>query len=106
MARRKTRNALELIARDAGKSRSYRRLLEEERFNVHVARLIYEAREKAGLTQAQLATRVGTTQSAIARLEAADYNGHSLTMLRRIAEALGQRVEIRLVGGPRQAPAA
>jgi hypothetical protein len=38
-----------------------------------------------------------TTQSAIARLEDADYNGHSLTMLRRIAAAMNQRVEVRFV---------
>jgi len=40
---------------------------------------------------------VGTTQSVISRLEAADYTGHSLGMLRRIANALHCRVEVRFV---------
>ena len=59
--------------------------------------MILAARESAGLTQAQLAKRVGTTQSVISRLEDADYEGRSLSMLQRIAEALHQRVEVRLV---------
>jgi len=44
-----------------------------------------------------LARLVGTTASVICRLEDADYEGHSLAMLRRIAEALDKRVEIRFV---------
>jgi ribosome-binding protein aMBF1 (putative translation factor) len=102
MTRRKTRNALELIAKDVGKDRSFWRMVEEESLNIQVARILYEARTQAGLTQAQLAERVGTTQPVIARLEDADYEGHSLTMLRRIAEALGRRVELRLVARGRQ----
>ncbi|NLX21224.1 MAG: transcriptional regulator, partial [Phycisphaerae bacterium] len=39
----------------------------------------------------------GTTPSVISRLEDADYQGHSLSMLRRIAAALNQRVEIRFI---------
>jgi transcriptional regulator with XRE-family HTH domain len=49
----------------------------------------------AGLTQQTLAERVGTTASVISRLKDADYTGHSLATLRRIAAALGRRVEIR-----------
>ena len=40
---------------------------------------------------------VGTTVSVICRLEDADYEGHSLAMLNRIAEALNRRVEIRFI---------
>ena len=92
MARRKTRNALDLIARDVGKDPSFRRRVEEEKLNAQVARLIHDARTAARLTQKQLADLLGTTQPVIARLEDADYEGHSLTMLRRIAEALDRRV--------------
>ena len=42
-------------------------------------------REGAGLTQTELAKKVGTTQSVIARLEDSEYTGHSLTMLARVA---------------------
>jgi len=45
----------------------------------------------------QLAKKVCTTASVICRQEDADYEGHSLAMLRRIAEALGKRIEIRFV---------
>src|SRR3990172_6453560 len=62
-----------------------------------VAQMIYDARTSAGLTQRQLADAVGTTQSVISQLEDADYEGHSLTMLRRIAAALHSKLEIRLV---------
>jgi DNA-binding XRE family transcriptional regulator len=71
--------------------------LKEEEANLDVAIKIYELRKKAGLTQKELAKLVGTTPSVISRLEDADYEGHSLAMLRRIAEALGKRVEIRFV---------
>lgn len=71
--------------------------LEEERTNLNCARKIYELRTRRGLTQRELARLVGTTASVICRLEDADYEGHSLTMLQRIASALRQRLEIRFV---------
>ncbi len=70
---------------------------EEELANAELARKIYELRTKAGFTQRELARLVGTTASVICRLEDADYAGHSLAMLRRIAAALNKRVEIRFV---------
>jgi len=72
-------------------------LLEEERANDEVARKIYALRTPAGLMQRQLAKLVGTTASVICRLEDADYESHSLAMLRRIAAALHKRVEIRFL---------
>lgn len=71
--------------------------LEEARANEEIARKIHELRIAAALTQAQLARLIGTTASVICRLEDTDYEGHSLAMLRRIAGALNQRVEIRFI---------
>jgi transcriptional regulator with XRE-family HTH domain len=71
--------------------------IEQERAYLDIARNIYELRTKAGLSQVELARKVGTTQSVISRLEDADYEGHSLDMLRRIAAALENRVEIRFI---------
>jgi len=68
--------------------------IEEEHLAANIATEIYVARTEAGLTQKQLAERVGTTQSVIARLEDSDYDGHSLKMLRRIASALGRCMRI------------
>jgi transcriptional regulator with XRE-family HTH domain len=69
-------------------------LLEQERSNAEIARLVYDLRKQAGLNQRELAELVGTTQSVISRLEDADYEGHSLSMLRRIASATEQRLAV------------
>ena len=62
-----------------------------------------QARASAGLTQAQIAERIGTTQSAIARLESgAGRHQPSLGTLRKYALALGCRLEFRLVKDPTQ----
>lgn len=71
--------------------------LEEARASAEVARRIHALRTEAGLTQRELARLVGTQHSVISRLEDDDYRGHSLSMLRRIAAAVGKRVEIRFV---------
>jgi transcriptional regulator with XRE-family HTH domain len=78
-----------------------RQLVEQATVNALVAKLIYDARDAAGLTQKQLADLVGTKQPVIARLEDADYAGHSLSMLQRIAKALNQRLDIKLVPAKR-----
>ena len=97
MANRKSKNALDIVERMIGDDHGLRRAVEEETINSHVASLLFEARSRAGLTQKELAELVGTKQSVIARLEDADYRGHSLSMLVRIASALGNRLEISLV---------
>ena len=80
---------------------SANRNTEEAVINAEIARKIYELRTKAGLTQQQLAVRVGTSKSAICRLEDADHEGHSLSILKRVAEALDKRVQIRFVPAKR-----
>jgi ribosome-binding protein aMBF1 (putative translation factor) len=93
----KTKNALKIIDRMVGQDKELGDLIAEETINVRIARMIYDARSKAGLTQKELAKLVGTTQSVIARLEDADYEGHSLNLLNRIATALNKRVDIRFL---------
>ena len=64
---------------------------------------VLKARAEAGLTQAEVAARVGTTQSAIARLESAESkHSPSIATLQRYADALGYKVEIRLVKNTRR----
>lgn len=61
---------------------------------------ILKARSAAGLTQADVAARIGTTQSAVARLEAAGgKHSPSIATLRRYASALGYRLQVRLIKG-------
>jgi predicted transcriptional regulator len=103
MARKKLQsNASDFLYRryikgDAKREAEY----EEQVINAEIARKIYDLRTKAGLTQQQLADRVGTSKSGICRLEDADYDGHSMSMLKRIAEALDKRIEIRFLPAKR-----
>jgi transcriptional regulator with XRE-family HTH domain len=62
-----------------------------------VSMMVYALRRAAGLTQAALAKRIGTTTSVVSRIEDAEYRGHSTAILRRIAEALGMKVVVRFV---------
>jgi ribosome-binding protein aMBF1 (putative translation factor) len=94
---RKTNDALKIIDRMIGDDAELRAMIDDERANAEIAQIIYDARTRAGLTQKELAELIGTKQPTIARLEDADYDGHSLSMLRRIAAALHMRLEVRLV---------
>lgn len=84
----------EVVKQRARKSATYRKTFERTVQQIDLAMLLREMREGAGLTQSELARKVGTTQSAIARLEDAEYIGHSLTMLERIATACGVALKL------------
>lgn len=58
---------------------------------------LLRARSRAGLTQEAVAERMGTTKSAVSRLEAAGKTSPSVTTLKKYAHAVGCEVEIRLV---------
>lgn len=101
--RKPTSDAVEIIHRRYYQGRPERiAALTEAEANDSIARKIYTLRKAAGLTQQRLAKLVGTTTSVICRLEDADYQGHSLAMLRRIASALDKRVELRFVKAGRR----
>jgi len=53
-------------------------------------------RKESGLSQKELARLIGTSQQQISRLESPSYEGHSLSMLRRVAEVLGASVEVQI----------
>ena len=101
----KTSDAVKILDRMIGDDSQLSHLANEALVNAEVAQLIYEVRTKSKLTQKQLAELVGTTQSVIARLEDADYEGHSLSMLQRIATAVKMRLEVRFVSAGRKAMA-
>lgn len=91
-----TNNALKIIDKITRTDPKLEAMVAQASINALVAQLIYEARTSSGLTQKQLAELVGTKQPVIARLEDADYDGHSLSMLQKIARALNHRVVIHL----------
>ncbi|MEI6725896.1 MAG: helix-turn-helix transcriptional regulator [Actinomycetes bacterium] len=63
-------------------------------------RELLAARAKAGLTQEQVAASMGTTKSAVSRLEAVGKQSPSVNTLKKYARAVGCEVEIRLVSSP------
>jgi transcriptional regulator with XRE-family HTH domain len=87
-------SALEILHRRCVGDNGQRRA--SLRVNAQVAQAIYDLRKETGLTQKELAGSVGTTQSVTSRLEDADYEGHSLSMLDRIAKSLNQRMVVQL----------
>lgn len=92
-----TRNALDILDRRHPPTDTDLELRTTFSEAIEIAEMICPLREDAGLTQRELASRVGTTASVICRLEDAGYEGHSMTMLRRVAQAVGKRVEVRFV---------
>ena len=61
-----------------------------------VALQLAALRKESGLSQKELAQRVGTSQQQISRLESPSYEGHSLSMLRRVTEALGASLYVEI----------
>ena len=92
-----TKDALKILETVTGNHEAVKTGIAQARINFEVAQMIYDARTKAGLSQSELAALIGSKQPVIARLEDAGYEGHSLTMLQRIAAALEQRLELRFV---------
>jgi DNA-binding XRE family transcriptional regulator len=62
-----------------------------------LASQLLKARARAGLTQDAVAERMGTTKSAISRLEGSGKHAPSLTTLQRYARAVGCNLQVRLV---------
>ena len=98
----KTRSWRE-IKRSRPHSIERRRGYREAKAAFELAERVREARKRVGMTQAELAARIGSTQPAIARLEAGGVSP-SLPILRRVAEALGLELIVDL-RWPRRASA-
>ena len=95
-----TTDALKILERRIGADADLRQMIAEETLKAQIARMIYEARTAAGLTQRALAARVGTKPAVIARFEEADVDRDALFLLHRIAAVLGYGLDIRLVPVP------
>ena len=88
--REPTTDAVEILRRDLiGNDPRAEAEYEQIKADLTVAREIHSLREAAGLTQTQLAKRIGTSRTVISQLEDADYAGDSLAMLNRAAVLLG-----------------
>ena len=91
-----TTDAIAILNRRFGSPESEAYMVEElER--ILIGNQIYDLRTQAGMTQAALAKKVGTKAAEIDSLENADYEGHPLPLLRKIAAVFGRRIEINFV---------
>ena len=92
----KTKDFSAIIRAKLAKDSALADAVESERLNADIAVAIFEARTEAKLTQAELARRAGMHQPAIAD-EDADYGGHSISSLKRIAKELGKRLSVQFL---------
>ena len=90
----KTDRHIQFVKERSRRSTTYRKTFARTLQQIDLALLVREMREGAGWTQVELAKRIGTTQSVIARLEDAEYTGHSLSMLERIAAVCGVTLKL------------
>ena len=68
----------------------YRAIYEEEAAKKELWLQLVEARQKAGLTQVELASKLGVSQAQVARMEKRGYDAYTLNSLRRYVKALGE----------------
>jgi DNA-binding XRE family transcriptional regulator len=98
MARKQITSASQILyrrlkARDPKLDERLARVREE----ASIARQIRALREARGLSQEQLARLIGTRKSAISRIEDADYDRHSMRMIRKVCAVLDARVHVEIV---------
>ncbi len=87
----------ETFLRKALKRKGFRKAYENLGEEYRLIREMLTARSRFGLTQETVAERMGTTKSAVSRLEGAGKHAPSLSTLKRYAEAVGCHLEIKLV---------
>jgi DNA-binding XRE family transcriptional regulator len=81
----------------AGKRTGFKKAYDALELEYGVASQMLKARSRAGLTQDVVAERMGTTKSAISRLESAGKHAPSLATLKRYASAVGCELQVKLV---------
>jgi DNA-binding XRE family transcriptional regulator len=91
----------EAFLKRALKRKGFRKAYEDLEEEYHLTREMLAARSKFGFTQEAVAELMGTTKSAVSRLEAAGKHAPSLTTLKKYARAVGCRLEIKLVPNTR-----
>jgi DNA-binding XRE family transcriptional regulator len=93
----------EAFLKKASKRKGFKKAYEDLEEEYRLTREMLAARSKFGLTQEAVAELMGTTKSAVSRLEAAGKHAPSLTTLKKYARAVGCRLEIKLVPNARLA---
>jgi transcriptional regulator with XRE-family HTH domain len=84
------------IRAEVAQDRDLNAAFQRELTRLQLANQIADARKRAGLSQAQLAERIGTKQTGVARMERAGTTGFTTTTLAKIAAATGSKLEVQL----------
>jgi len=101
MAKKKnTKNFGDVIRAKLASNPELAKAVEEQSFNADIAQQVHDLRKEVGLTQQQLAELAETYQSVISRIEDADYDGHSLALLKKIARALKRKLKVDFCAQP------
>jgi len=87
----------EAFLKKALRRKEFKKTYDELGEEYTLVRQMLAARSQSGLTQEAVAERMGTTKSAVSRLEAAGKHAPSLTTLKKYAKAVGCKLEIKLV---------
>lgn len=87
----------EAFLRKAKKRRGFQAAYDALAVEYAIASQMVAARSRAGLTQEAVASRMGTSKSTVSRLESAGKHAPSLSSMKRYAEAVGCKIEIKLI---------
>lgn len=96
-------HSFDAYLKDALKNPKFRKGYEEEKRKLDIGYQVFLARTKLGMTQTDLAHKIGTRQSNISRLEFGNYN-FTVEMLSKIARALGAQLKIELLSPASKKP--
>ena len=92
-----TNDAVEILKNRIKQDPELANYVEEERKRLMLAEKIRQARHESGLSQKEVARRIGTTQSAVARLESGNYERLSLSTLIKVTHALNRRLSLEIL---------
>ncbi len=96
MTHSKTSDGLEILKKLRTSKLDLETLYQKRLQELRLAEKIRQARKQAGMTQSELAKRIHSSQSVVARFERSNFNRFSMTTLVKIAAALGRNLYIEL----------
>jgi transcriptional regulator with XRE-family HTH domain len=96
----KNKTNFDIFLEEQLKDPEFKKKFEQAGESWEVAIQLAALRKARGLSQKQLADKIGTSQQQISRLESPSYQGHSLSMLRRVVEALGGSLKVEILLKP------
>jgi len=97
MVVQKQKTMMEEIREELAQDRELNATYQRELARLRLANQIAALRARSGMSQAELAAKIGTKQAGVARMERASYTGYTVGTLAKIAAAMGANLEVRFV---------